>query len=67
MTCESFLVGSAGAKKSAPSTPKSAGAEARNKAREEARRKLIAAKREAVSGIRMPCECSRVRMIELNL
>jgi len=36
-----------GAKKSAPATPKSAEAEARSKAREEARRKLIAAKREA--------------------
>jgi len=36
-----------GAKKSTPSAPKSAEAEARSKAREEARRKLIAAKREA--------------------
>ena len=45
-TCIVPLIYSAGAKKSTP--VKSAEAEARNKAREEARRKLIAAKREAV-------------------
>ena len=45
----SFSNRSAGAKKAIPATPKSAEAEARSKAREEARKKLIAAKREAVS------------------